>query len=357
MDFLLEVGHLAMDVAKHELLKTTAVTVGTVLGSVVLGAGIATWEPQLFRKHIDGNGGTISAARLKTLLNEGKVPRRMSDLTVQGTFFPGALLTFGWWERSSKQLVSNEWKDPSLQNWLFSSFEQWAPSWNFNELSSGQDSCFVGQVGTNDEADSIVVIVTNGAKAAKLRMDLGHKVVCNVTIRGRLMAYTKLIDKLKKNDKYIRLRHQLEVLNNLGIAPAHYIHVSDEFDSFIELNEKKVDYYSGYIWQCWVPEEWIDKSNVADTEVNGAYFLWEHTNLADADVVRYSMDGLVRKKAFLEKRIKTREIAGRTWSGKLSMLQHVMNEKHLSRGTYKSESAEIRSVEFLRMLRGKTQRQ
>lgn len=337
----------------------TAYTVGRILGGALVGATLASAQEEWLRRKIARNGGSMTPAELKGQLSKLTFVRQLNEVTVTGVFFPGVLLTFGWWERPSKSAASGTvWRDKALQNWLFRGFEQWAPSWNINDLSKDENGCFVGQIGTEggDEADAIVVVVTPGLRARALRAEFEGKVVSRATVTGRLVTYMGLIESLKKmekhkgGDRHRRLRHHLETLEQMGIAPAYYLQVSDDPQYEVELGRKPVEYYSAYMWQCWVPKEWKDARNPAETDVNAAYFLWEHTNLADADVVRYSMDSLLRKKAFLEKRIKSDGVGGQSLSGKLSMLQHGMNESLLTRGTHKHVEPEIMGPEFLRML-------
>jgi DNA-binding transcriptional ArsR family regulator len=208
-----------------------------------------------------------------------------------------------------------------------------------------------------DEADSIIVVVTAGEKARGLRQDFADNVVSTAIVRGHLVTFSKLIENLKELEggkdgiRHQQMRYHLEILEQMGVAPSYYLLVSDDTKTWVELKKKPaVDYYSAYIWQCWVPREWKNAKNPAETNVDSAYFLWEHTNVADADVVRYSMDSLLRKKAFLEERIKKEGFGRGPLSGKLAMLQHGMNESLLSRGTHKFQTPDIKSTEFLRLL-------
>ena len=73
-------------------------------------------------------------------------------------------------------------------------------------------------------------------------------------------------------------------------------------------------------------KEWMS-SDPYDTRLPGAYFLWEHTNLAQPDVIKYGLDSLDRKVQYLKKRLQERF----DLSGNLVLLQHLMHEGRLSR--------------------------
>ena len=82
-------------------------------------------------------------------------------MTVRGVFYPAVLMTPGLWERSDAGEGGPEiqWRTP-LQNWLFSGFERWAPSWNLNtSLDDSTDRPSFAQVGHEDEAFSLLVVV------------------------------------------------------------------------------------------------------------------------------------------------------------------------------------------------------
>lgn len=359
IDILAHTGEALLAHASFEVLKKSHV--GSFMGSAIAGLAAGLWPDKLFEWKIDQNGGTVSAKRLRNLLKRHRHVKNITEFSVEGVFYPGPLLTRGWWERSSRELTQrDDWKDRSLQSWLTKGFEQWAPSWNLNELCSDDEGCFAGQIGSEggDEADSTVVVVDHGKKARRLRAEMGDKVVSQAIVRGRLLDFSYLIRALEGDIKNHKLKSYLEYLKMLGAAPTHYILVSDkDRNSSVVLDDTAiVEYYSGYLWQCWAPTKWINVKNVAETEITSSYFLWEHTNLADADVVRYSMDSLLRKKDFLENRLKYMEDAGRSWPGKLALLQHGMNELYLTRGSHRSEDPEIKSLDFLHMFEPKKPR-
>jgi hypothetical protein len=113
----------------------------------------------------------------------------------------------------------------------------------------------------------------------------------------------------------------------------------------VEVLSKPVDFYSGYIWQCWAPKEWVP-SNANDTQLPGAYFLWEHANLAQPDVIKYGVDSLQRKVDYLTKRVR----AQLGLSGELVLLQHLMPETRLCGDVIKESMQPAIPVEQFRNL-------
>jgi hypothetical protein len=84
------------------------------------------------------------------------------EMTVEGTFYPSALLTSGWWNKKSAALRKIRWRD-GIQEWLFRGFEEWAPSWDFTwdweNRGPAQTPYVVAQLAEGDEANSIPVIL------------------------------------------------------------------------------------------------------------------------------------------------------------------------------------------------------
>lgn len=267
-------------------------------------------------------GGRISAGELKEKLKSKSILKQPQCLTVTGHFFPSALLSFGWWERVNKRLDNDiEWKDPALQQWLFSGFEQWAPSWDVNDWSNDKPFKLVGQIGENDEADSIPVLIKSERKARDIRERLMTRLVVTANVVGCLCheSHLRTLPTLDQDDSEF-----LETIKEMSSAQ-YYLLLLDQDDSHtVEVLTNKVDYYSGYIWQCWAPKEWTP-SDPYDTRLPGAYFVWEHTNLADADVIRYGLDSLDMKVRYLRKRLQEKL----NLSGDLVLLQHLMSHARL----------------------------
>jgi hypothetical protein len=59
----------------------------------------------------------------------------------------------------------------------------------------------------------------------------------------------------------------------------------------------KPDVYSGYLWKCVAPSEWIKEGKALN--LNEDYFIWEHTNFSDQNSVKYNLDSLGHKEAYI----------------------------------------------------------
>ena len=210
-----------------------------------------------------------------------------------------------------------------MQRWLFSGFEQWAPSWDLNDWSDERPFKLIGQIGHNDEADSIPVLIKSERKANDLRGKLTKRIVANANVRGLLCHEFHLqnLDTLDEKDSEF-----LASIKDMTSSQYYLLLLDQEKSHTVEIIDADVDYYSGYIWQCWAPKEWVP-SDPYDTRLPGAYFLWEHTNLAQSDVIKYGLDSLDRKVQYLKKRLQEQF----DLSGDLVLLQHLMHEGRLSR--------------------------
>lgn len=288
-------------------------------------------------------GGRISVAELKAKLSSRSILRRPQCLTVTGRFFPTALLSFGWWDRVHKDLDREvQWKDPALQQWLFSGFEQWAPSWDLNDWSNDKPFNLIGQIGENDEADSIPVLVKSEHKAKKIRELMGSQLVVNANVVGCLCheSHLRTLPTLGQEDTAF-----LESIKELSSAQYYLVLQDSEESHTVEPLVQSADYYSGYIWQCWAPQEWVP-AQAYDTRLPGAYFVWEHTNFADPDVIRYGLDSMDRKVGYLRKRLRERL----SLSGELVLLQHLMPSGRLRGDDGDTASPPAISTEHFRRL-------
>jgi len=63
---------------------------------------------------------------------------------------------------------------------------------------------------------------------------------------------------------------------------------------------EETETYSGYLWQCLVPTSWLKEGETL--HLNQVYFIWEHTDFTKEDAIRYNLDSLERKRAYLEAR-------------------------------------------------------
>lgn len=100
-----------------------------------------------------------------------ELKRQPRTVSVRGLLYPSALLVSGWWESRMQKIEGAKWHN-GLQEWLFSGFHSWGPSWDFTwdfERPENQANkpAFVAQLGEGDEANSIPVIIP-ADKAEKL---------------------------------------------------------------------------------------------------------------------------------------------------------------------------------------------
>lgn len=242
----------------------------------------------------DKNLATGHVKELKEQL-EKKVLRldKPQDVRVRGTLFPAALLTKGWWERKDRPPSINWRSDklPGLQEWLFQGFDLWAPSWDISwdfHLQKPVARHLIAQLTQGDEADSIPVVIP-AEKAHDIRayfMDPGSWGGCEAEVSGLLSHRAQLEEDPSPEgrdlgDYYITLnrdddRHKVEVLD-----------------------AEKTPLYSGYLWKCLTPKEWIGKDGKVC--LRDVYFVWEHTNFAARDARQYNLDGLQHKERLIEK--------------------------------------------------------
>lgn len=165
------------------------------------------------------------------------------------------------------------------------------------------------------------MLIKSERKATEVRAQLENRIVVNANVRGLLCHETQLktMDKFDEKDSEF-----LEKIKEMTEAQYYIVLLEDNKLHKVEVLSEPVDFYSGYIWQCWAPKEWVP-SNPGDTRLPGAYFVWEHANLAQSDVIKYGVDSLQRKVDYLTKR--ARDQLG--LSGELVLLQHLMPETRL----------------------------
>ncbi|HEU5065359.1 MAG TPA: hypothetical protein VFT86_05660 [Gaiellaceae bacterium] len=247
----------------------------------------ALWVSELSRGPRPATGeGHIS--KLLERLNEEPSFDRPEFVTVSGVFYPAVLLTPGIWDRPGpgEGAQAPKWRTP-LQDWLFSGFEQWAPSWDLN-ASGGDDQPFFGQLGHEDEAFSLLVIVT-GPQAGRLREKLlaADEMVCNAELTGALIhrkhARAKLPPRMEEWGK------SFDYCLRVDLSQDHRIERSGVADP-----------YSGYLWECVAPKQWVQDKDVP--ELTDSFFVWEHTDFASPESRAYGLDTLEHKHAYIEER-------------------------------------------------------
>ncbi len=223
-----------------------------------------------------------------------KIGTEHMDISIEGTFFPALLLFPGWWNRTTnvEQIDFSEWG--GLQRFLYSGFETWGPSW---ELSLEDNKPWlIGQLAGTDEADSILVIV-DAFNATEMREKFRET---------KLPAYVKVVGTL-----YHRKHLPSDIIlsecgNEIASAVTDYCIVIRKENKHHQLKwEHFCDYYTGYLWQCWIPEKKLEEINqVRDPMLQEVFFCWEHTNYGAADALRYNLHGLEQKKLYIQREIK-----------------------------------------------------
>jgi hypothetical protein len=233
---------------------------------------------------------TQHVSELRARLEKGPILDSPERVSVRGVFYPAILLTPGIWERPDpgEGAPAIEWRTP-LQDWLFSGFEEWAPSWDINmSATDADDRPLFGQLGYEDEAFSLLVVVT-GPSAGKLRTELlaEGEMVCNVELscsvvhrRQARAAVPQRMQTWGKTFDYCLL---------VDLEQGHRIE-----------RVGATDPYSGYLWECVSPQEWLGQKEVPD--LVDTFFVWEHTNFASSDARDYGLEALRQKRAYIEQR-------------------------------------------------------
>jgi hypothetical protein len=294
------------------------------------------------------------AQQLKRLTERGRADTLLPHRVIaEGNFMPGSLLCFGWWERQNRKLLKGdqiEWgAHGPIKNWLFSGFEQWAPSWDINHWNSPSvpdvDAPFIGQIGTGDEADSIPVVILDGDKARIVREELQ-----GIQEQRGLIARDALVSGVLCSAKYFsnvigerRAKIVADLLKKEGMPGFSILIRKDEKEDFVEIHgERKVDIYSGYMWRCLCPDTAMEKG---PPKISDLFFVWEHTNLADNDCIRYNLDSLDRKEAYLTELLKRDGLV----STKMRKMQELTPEHRLRSQGSPCSPPELSSSEFLQI--------
>ena len=239
------------------------------------------------------NSSPRSAGTIKDLrerLQKVGTLQKPELIRVRGTLFPAALLTAGWWERKKTESKLNiAWRNP-LQQWLFQGFDLWAPSWDISWDFEGRrpemNPYCVAQLTDGDEADSLPVIVP-AVKARKLRDEFRDSWGgFEVEVQGLLGHRYAFEEKVPKGVK--------------GEPLDYYVALEDDNKKHkISLLAAKTELYSGYLWKCIAPKEWMEGEKLL--ALDQVYFVWEHTNFAAKDAVAYNLDGLAHKEGLIAK--------------------------------------------------------
>jgi len=243
--------------------------------------------------------------KLESLANNELLCDNPVQLTVEGTLFPCALLSTGWWEKKSARAAKFHFTAKNdLQRWLFHGFRSWAPSWdftwNFDNGNINKDHpYFVAQLGDGDEADSVPVLIPH-EKARKFIsgsdfFGLGYGVP--VKIKG-VFGHRKHFDKKAG-----------AALRNFGGLLDYCLWLdADNKEHTINPARGLDTVYSGYLWKCVTP---VPKGTLpADGKLapdaislKNAYFVWDHTDFACPNTVEFNLETLDRKEEAIIERV------------------------------------------------------
>lgn len=225
---------------------------------------------------------------LRRKLARMKVPRKPQLLTVTGTFYPGLLLSSGWWEHTRRaSLPKVDWQDP-LQDWLFRGFQEWGPSWDINSAAqTTEGDWLLAQLGNGDEVNSLPLIISHG-QAATLRDELREQPasVFSANVTGMLCHRQHLPEPV------------LNDIGSWGRAFDYCLVVDDDERLSVSHRAGRPELYSGYLWQCWGRDVAAQEQM---PQLANCYFVWEHTDFTRPEALRYNLDMLQNKVDYIQK--------------------------------------------------------
>ncbi len=257
-------------------------------------------SPKLPQKlEIIGDFEPLDVLRRKLLSNNDFSGPK--EITVEGVLYPAALLTSGWWEKKrDKEKEKAEyplvWRD-SVQEWLFSGFDLWAPSWDFTwDIETwgkvSQKRFAIAQIGGGDEADSLPVFIPF-SRIPKFRELLdAHNGIMMVQLRAILASRADFcLQTCAQNKAHCTACGRIKMFGGLL-----------DFCLWIDENNadhgikscKDAEFYSGYLWKCVSPEQW-HTGGQKTISLDQTIFIWEHTNFAKPDAIKYNLEFLEKK--------------------------------------------------------------
>lgn len=250
---------------------------------------------------LDLNGEIAVSDLREILLNDPvqreKLKQKPRMVSVKGLLYPSALLASGWWESRMQKNEGIIWRN-GIQEWLFGGFHSWGPSWDFawdfeHPENEGSELASVAQLGDGDEANSIPVIIPADKKRALSEkfQERGHQTQLGVS--GVMATVNGVLCHRSHCPEAERLGLVGGILDFcIWLKPGEDKHK-------ISPDRSKPDIYSAYLWKCLAPSAWIKDGGALD--LNQVYFVWEHTNLADGDSVKYNLDALEHKQNYIRK--------------------------------------------------------
>jgi hypothetical protein len=264
-------------------------------GAVVRAQGCAE-DPNA----VDREGSDIIPIRnIQKLLKKAEFDVA-TEVTVEGTFFRAMLLCTGWWagENGTKLAEQMDWQGDHLKQWLFHGFEAWGPSCDMHSGQQQNEPYLFGQIGDRDEADSLLLIVAQ-PKADEMHAKLATSAgAFNVRARGFLRHPRHIPE--------IELRRRIEAWGDT-FNYCLYVSASEAEHFAHPITDQPTELYSGYLWQCWLPQrlaKYSDKTQdgvdvLTAPRLGDVYFLWEHTNFAKQSALNYNLDSLRHKTEYL----------------------------------------------------------
>jgi TIR domain-containing protein len=287
-----------------------AKTIASAAADLIAGHGRTDVEPYMigrgpkaFQQFTGGPHGAVdvtlgkveSARSLRNKLLRGRHKlKNPVKITINGTLFPCALLSSGWWDKHAETKNRQiKWRD-ELQQWLFHGFDEWGPSWDFtwdfdNKAKNRKRPYFVAQIGDGDEANSIPVLLT-ASKARKLRDQFREH------WGGMEASATGVLGHRRHFVKHVAPG----ALDLFGGLLDYCLFIDDEKkDHKVEPGQDDTSIYSGYLWKCVAPKEFYRDRNL---RLNDVYFIWEHVNFASDDALKYGLDAIARKEELIERR-------------------------------------------------------
>jgi hypothetical protein len=234
---------------------------------------------------------------LKDPVKYEELVKKPRTVNVVGLLYPCALLVSGWWEARREKDEGIAWCN-GIQEWLFNGFHSWGPSWDFtwdfeHPENDANKPSFVAQLGDGDEANSIPVIIPSDKvkKLSEKFQERGHEI--GVGVSGLAATVTGVLCHRSHCPEAAKLGRVGGILDFcIWLKPGEEKHK-------ISPAKGKPDIYSAYLWKCVAPRDWVKEDKAL--EMNQVYFVWEHTNLANQDSVKYNLDSLERKEAYIRK--------------------------------------------------------
>lgn len=237
----------------------------------------------------------LEAIDLLNKIKEKNINEVNLDFHVEGTLFPTLLLCPGWWDRKTNRDYTTNLDDCNdIQKWLFTGFEQWAPSW---EVSLEMEKPWLlAQLAGQDEAESIALIIDKYHAENIRKSFYNKKSPLKVEVTGSLFHRRDLpVDMLLDNNEISTM------VNDYCIV----VRQENKNHNIKTLEESR--FYTGYLWQCCIPEKIYENKKSPDgtiyPKISDVYMIWEHTQYGSKEAVEYNLHGLNEKKVFIEKYI------------------------------------------------------